>query len=391
MEKQHQILLPLLASSLFERQEILITDIDWDKLYQEAMSQAVFPLIFTELDLTIPSEKKEEWENRFRYYISVNTNVTYEHSELNDTLAKRNIPYVILKGVASASYYPNPALRVLGDVDFLLAEKDMESATELLTEIGFTAKDEEIQGKHLGFHRRSSVWEMHRSINGVPEGEAQAIVDEYLSDIIETAVDYQTENGTIKIPDTFHHGLVLLLHTASHLTSEGIGLRHLCDWAVFAASLSDDEFRVIFEDKLQRCGLWRFAQILTLVSMRYLHIPKREWAGTVDESLLVGLMEDILSGGNFGFKDNDRYNQIKYISDRGGHTVTKRAPVIQVFHTIRAKAKTQNTSSIRVVSDYLKMVKSGQRKLDSVQTLANAKKRKEIYAEFHLFDKENSQ
>ena len=58
------------------------------------------------------------------------------------------------------------------------------------------------------------------------------------------------------MPSHFHHGLNLLLHTNQHLLGEGLGLRHLCDWAVFAAGFSDEEFRELFEEKLKAvdCG-----------------------------------------------------------------------------------------------------------------------------------------
>lgn len=94
----------------------------------------------------------------------------------------------------------------------------------------------------------------------------------------------------------------MLLHVASHMMSEGIGMRHLCDWAVFADTLGNEKFVTLFEEKLKRFGLWKFAQILTLVSERYLGLVHKEWAQNPDvtEEQLEALMEDILNGGNFG-------------------------------------------------------------------------------------------
>lgn len=62
-----------------------------------------------------------------------------------------------------------------------------------------------------------------------------------------------------------------------HLLGEGIGLRHLCDWAVFADSLKEKEFRSLFETKLKSIGLWKFACILSQVCYKYLHCHNLSW------------------------------------------------------------------------------------------------------------------
>ena len=86
-------------------------------------------------------------------------------------------------------------------------------------------------------------------------------------------------------------------------------------------------------------GLWRFAQVLTLCCIKYLGCDSKIWAGYVDENLLENLIVDILNGGNFGFKDTKRYQQIKYINDDKIKTVSKRSSLAQLFHSINEKTK----------------------------------------------------
>lgn len=375
MTEAHKTLLDIASSALFHLHQAAFAD---EAVYEEAIEQAVFPLIVSE-----QIECPDNWKKTYNALMASNFNISYEHTELHELMTEHQIPYVVLKGVASASYYPTPILRTFGDVDFLVKESDMEAAGKLLESIGFIPEKDR-DGIHIGYHREESTWELHRSINGIPEGKE--MIAEYLSDIIETAVPYEEGNGTVMVPDPFHHGLVLLLHTASHLTSEGIGLRHLCDWAVFAASLTNDAFAALFEEKLKNCGLWRFAQLLTLVSVKYLGAPERQWAGTASESMLETMMQDILTGGNFGHKDNDRYRQIKYISNRGERTVDEKSTMMQLWDTIGKKAKSEGKSRLVVVGEYAAMVLSGKRKLDSRETMKRAADRKQLYAEFHLFE-----
>lgn len=368
-------LLDITSNVLFHSNQVSFVD---EAVYEEAIEQAVFPLI-----VSAQKDCADKWKKTFNALMASNLNISYEHTELHELMTEHQIPYVVLKGLASASYYPTPILRTFGDVDFLVKEQDVEAAGKLLESLDFVPEDDR-DGIHIGYHREMSTWELHRSINGIPEGKE--IIAEYLSNIIETAVPYEEGNGTVMIPDPFHHGLVLLLHTAAHLTAEGVGLRHLCDWAVFAASLTNDAFVVLFEEKLKGCGLWRFAQLLTLVSVQYLGAPERHWAGAASDYLLETLMQDILTGGNFGHKDDDRYRQIKYISNRGEHTVDEKSTVMQLWDTIGKKAKSEGKSRLGVVGEYAAMVLSGKRKLDSRETMKQAAERKQLYADFHLFE-----
>lgn len=372
----------LLTASAIGGQADRTADAGGEALIREACAQAVLPLVYGAL----PQESKALCRKEYQQTMAANMAVSYEHTELHDLLTANGIPYVVLKGAASASYYPTPILRTMGDVDFLIHEDAIQRTGQLLAEIGFQMEPD-TGGIHIACHRGTSTWEMHRSVNGIPAGEAGAAIQAFLSDAIETAVDYDEGNGILRIPDHFHHGLILLLHTASHLTSEGVGLRHLCDWAVFVNHFSDGQFTGLFEDRLKACGLWRFAQLLTLVCVRYLHLPVREWAGQADGELLERMICDILHGGNFGKKEEDRYRQIKYISNRGEHTVDEKPTLLQLWDTVSKKAEMEQKTRAAVLADYARLVMQGKRRLDSGATLRRAGERKSLYAEFRLFER----
>ena len=385
LDNDYNTMLNLVSSTLFDYQSDIQFGLEGDTLGDDLVAQAVLPIAVSGAASVGAEEFRKKWSKRSNEIVAANMAISYEHTELHDLLTENGIPYVILKGAASASYYPTPILRTMGDVDFLVKEQDLKRTGELLERIGFQP-EADTGGVHIGYHRGNSTWEMHRSINGIPESVVGDMIRGYLSDVIETAVNYDEGNGILRIPDDFHHGLILLLHTASHLTSEGVGLRHLCDWAVFVNHFTDGQFVALFESKLKACGLWRFAQLLTLVSVKYLHVPEKSWAGAAEDDLLERMICDILSGGNFGKKDEDRYRQIKYIASRGEHTVDEKPAVLQLWDTISRKAEATHQSRTAVVWDYAKMVLHGQRKLDSVSTIQNADARKNLYAAFRLYE-----
>lgn len=385
----------LLSASLFSTDFDLPENIEWQPVLQEALQQSVLPLVYFTAE---PYVSDPLWKKNAKRVLAGNIRVDFEHAELDRIMRENEIPYVILKGMASAAYYPDPSLRTMGDVDFLVRASDMDKAGELLVQNGFHVASKRVDGIHIAYRRgKKSVWELHREINGLPGGKAGELCAEYFSDMLDQAAEDCVPDGRVRLPSIFHHGLIMLLHTAEHMTTAGVGLRHLCDWAVFAASLTDSEFTSLFEDKLKAIGLWRFAQLLTLLSVRYLGCPERAWASTADDRLLQAMMQDILAGGNFGKKDADRYRQIKYISGRGEDAVTFSSPLRQALYNWNQKTKTEcrfvnNHKFLLPVGwivtgfKYLGLVFSGKRKLDNGRTVTNAKQRKELYREFHLFE-----
>ena len=374
------------------------------QVLKESRLQTVFSIVFPALKKLLLREQPEKYlkyNELFMNELISNANNLSEHNELHRLMEQNDIPYCALKGVASAYYYPDPSLRDMGDVDFLVAEKDFERAKKAVLSAGFTVDHgDDPDSFHTCFKRPPlSIWEQHRSVNGVPGGEIGEKIKAEINRTIETSELITLDGAVCRIPDAFHHGLIMLLHTASHLTSEGIGLRHLCDWAVFADKLGSSEFRSLFEDKLKGFGLWRFAQILTMVSEKYLGASKKEWAqipGFTDEQL-EAVIVDILSGGNFGRRDMNRYREIKYISNRGERTVDSKNIVLQAFGTMNRKVyadykfieKHKLLTPLGWIAEggkYIGLLISGKRSNKNTSVmLKEAAKRKEIYSNMELF------
>lgn len=409
MNDIQSLLLQVIGAALFGKKAPTVADNQILPLISESKAQAVFPLLFSVLDGQLqekltPERYSEQNEDFFRYAIAGTQNFA-EHSELHELMTANEIPYVVMKGYASAMYYPEPSLRSMGDVDFLVRPEDLEKAGKVTESIGFTIDHgEEDDGIHIAYHRDPmSIWELHRTVNGIPGGEIGEKIQAEIDKAIAMAELVNQDDVICRVPDKLHHGLIMLLHTASHLTSEGVGLRHLCDWVVFASSLSDAEFRSVFEKKLKNFGLWRFAQVLTLLGINYLGAPKRVWAleavesHKVDDDTLEGLMSDILSGGNFGTKDMNRYREIKYISDRGERTVSSGGIIRQGMRTMNQKVRTDYKTigkhkilyPIGYIAEggkYVGLLITGKRKSSGTkQMLKEAAERKKIYSSLKLF------
>ena len=376
MNDTQKRLLKHLSSALFK---MSVTESIMEDEIREAEVQAVVGM------LPLGSDR------RMLQLVAQNVNIKYMHTWLHVVMASAGIPYCTLKGVTSAAYYPSPLLRTMGDVDFIVRKEDLARADEVMEQAG-CIWEHYLHDHHHAFHKDGVTFELHWEAPGVPEDKPE--VKAMLDDLIDKA---EMKDGCMQA-SAFHHGLVLLLHTAEHMINTGVGLRHLCDWAVFAASFSDEEFCELFEEKLKAAGLWRFAQLLSLTSAKFLGAPKLPWMGEAEDELLKGIMEDILDAGNFGVKDEERINQAKFITDRSSRTVGTSGVFRQFVHTMTAKAYFEwppckehkillplgwGFISVR----HMLHVSSGLRpKIHIINMVKGSQRRRKIYQQFHLFE-----
>lgn len=94
--------------------------------------------------------------------------VEQTQTELTEKLNEK-YEYVILKGIASATYYPRPELRCLGDVDFLTKEENVLEIEKEIVALGYENYLD--NGRHITFKKTGKMIELHREITGVPYGE----------------------------------------------------------------------------------------------------------------------------------------------------------------------------------------------------------------------------
>lgn len=104
---------------------------------------------------------------------------------------------------------------------------DVEKCTNVLVNTGSQRSTEPDCDYHRQFKKDGIEYELHWMVKG--SQYSSQTIKTFMKDIIDTSVFRSGMN----MPDDFHHGLVLLLHMISHITEGGLGLRQLCDWAVY--------------------------------------------------------------------------------------------------------------------------------------------------------------
>ena len=394
ISKSQSALLSLLGHNLFGAPLNLEENIDFSEVFCEGRAQAVVLCAFQNYkNLPIDEKTRADLQSYIKSITLTNMLCFKNHSRLHALMEKNDISYCAIKGAASAHYYPDPLMRSMGDVDFFVEGDDVDKALEIFDSMGFE-RSETNHRYHVSVSKGNSHFEVHFKPIGGYEGEVGERVQECWRGICDNSVMIDDEIVQCKIPDTFTHGFILLTHLQSHLLSEGVGLRHLCDWAVFANRFSNEEFVEIFEQKLKKVGIWRLAQLLSLASHRSLGMPYKAWMGE-DFDTADALFYDIISGGNFGRKDMQRSYEGLFISDKN----TRKAKGNRISHIF--------TSLNMIVDGHWKSAKKckilypvgwvffsirflfrvicGKRKANVVSVYQNSGKRKELYESLNLF------
>ena len=394
--EQHYILQILTSSLRNESCSIPPPDtLDWDTFFSEARKQGISALLYFNVDKTLLSEAVRGQFSDIAYKdFGASCRVIEAHAKVCKLLEENDIPTVILKGYASAHYYPQPEQRSMGDVDFYVEGEFRPKAREVLKANGYVEEDVNRHHDWL-YHKTDLIYELHFAISGVPHGEEGEPFLRELDAIVKDRRWVQTKLGRIAIPSDYHHGLIILLHTASHLMAGGLGLRHLYDWAAFVNHFSDEEFQSVFKEKFEMLRIWRFAQVLTSVCEKYLGLPKHSWTSDVSESAVDKLMAEFIETGDYSNDHGSRQSDLmasEGFSIRVGHKsgignmiavlrnsveyhwpITQKNKILLFFGMVY--------SAIRYI---FRMLTGKREKLNLIAMDKEATERRELYREFGL-------
>lgn len=394
---EQSVLLELMKSGITGSDcKIEEQNINWEWVVAEAKAQAVLLLTFDsagQIKNCMPEEVFGEWKAEAYKIMVNNANVQKFQRDMVKIMSEEKHPYIILKGLASAYYYPRAELRALGDVDFLVESEKTEELVQLFLKHGYS----EHYGNH--FHRvlkkQGAHLEMHFSVSGVPHGKQGEVVKKYLENAVYKGVEVKNAVDSYYIPIPLLHGMILALHMQHHQMGEGIGLRHLCDWACFVNKTVDESFWTELLDFFRTVGLLTYVKIMTKTCHIYMGTKLPDWAEDVNESLCEDVIADILKGGNFGRKDIVRKRSGMMVSNHGkdGTRHSKCYYLYQTLHESSAvkNPKVQSNKLLWLMEDtrrallYLIRTAKGER-VSLIKMIPEADTRRRLYDEFHLFE-----
>ena len=295
MNDIHFALLQLIKASLFKEEAKLPVDTDFEAIYKEACEQTVAALASP----AIPPENAAVWQTAAFQNEAQYMRMLYEQSNLIKLFNDSNIPIVIIKGFAAAIYYPKPQLRTMGDIDFLVGEKNFEAAHELLTNNGYTFLGDYEDGRDYTYQKGGVIFELHRRYS-----DSRLDIEDILINGMNNLQIHELNGNKFPTFSEEINGLILLDHIRHHLYG-GLGIRQIIDWMVFLNANSDNGESIARLLKLiSEANLEKFAEILTKMCVLYFGLPdKFLWCREADSGAAEELLNAVFKSGNFGRKD----------------------------------------------------------------------------------------
>lgn len=297
---------------------------DWNQVFMEASRQTVLPLVY-EAGLGLPEARRPSDEilglhrNAVIRRVIDNERLMAAQDEVLAAFQKAGIPCVVLKGSSAARFYPKPELRVLGDIDLLVERGLMGQASEALLSLGYqpTVVNELY---HHGFRKGKAMVELHFEAFSAPESPIGLEIKNTMADAVGLALLAEMNGYSFPVLSPERQAISLLLHLYFHMAGSGVGLRQVCDFAVFARSVPPDTWERDIAPVLRRCGILRFAEVLTKACVMFLGLPASlvPWCLDVKETLAEALMEDFLLSGNFGVKQASQRASVILSADKEG-------------------------------------------------------------------------
>jgi len=281
---EEQCLQGLVINSLFERN----ADIGKDKIYK------CFSLI--------------------RHIEINNSKLNSAVGRLSAILNKNSVRYLVFKGQTAAYYYPNPQLRMPGDIDFYCYGEDYSRAKNAIErELGVIFEPRDLVDRHDAFSYDGIRFEMHYKMEVLGSSRHQAYYDAIMDEAVKKPLYINiggTGVATLNPTDNILH---VFKHLFNHLLVEGVGLRQFCDLAMIIGNNADCVDAGALRCKLKRIGYWKAFLAVGALLVKYLGLPVGKFPFRLTASDYVWgdrIFKTVIGCGNFG-----RHNRKKTNSD----------------------------------------------------------------------------
>lgn len=306
MNKNYQAIISLIKSALTGQPAVVSDDLDWNAIFGICQSHHVTTMVFYGIE-----NSNLQFPERKLFATSTMQNVLVEQQQLNmlDEIGKRfsgeAIDYLPLKGTVLKKFYPKSEMRVMGDMDILIREEQLEQIDVILEQLGCQ------KGKtsdHVVVYEKKPCINLEMHIRLVPSYDRDYY--RYFKDGWKNASPLEHDPCRyIMAPENMF--LFEVAHLAKHYREGGIGLRHFVDlWVLLSKHPQLDMEQV--KTGLRCLQMERFYQnIIALLDHWFYDAPPSE--------MTEYLTKRIFESGSYGTREKHQTAVAARISEtRGG-------------------------------------------------------------------------
>lgn len=281
---------------------------EWQEVFDESRRQTVQGVVYDALqrlpdDFVPPTPITLQWTSDVANIIAFHNTTQRAVVATYNLLRQAGTEPVLLKGLASGHCYPNPQLRVNGDIDWYLPPADLNTLPAYLRQQGFHPQRDADGSLSFSYdhievelHPRLAdiLWPSHqKAFSQIIAREGLASLPVGSPGITPTYVPTPGATATLLI-----HASHILKHTAS----VGIGLRQFCDMARACHQLHEHLEPRLLTEALRETGLLCWSRLLEHFLRRHLGLDTSllTCGPSASDADCDHLLHLTFSGGNFG-------------------------------------------------------------------------------------------
>ena len=282
----------------------------WQELLHVATVHNILPLFADALPRALP----ERYDRKMRQEILLQAERTAELCLLLEYLRGRGLHPLVIKGLVCRTLYPEPEHRPSTDEDLLVDSAEFPQIHHALLEYGLRLvhPEEDLRASFEVSYEdpeRKLYVEVHKALftqdmpylnrmNGCFRGMHNRTVTEQICGV---PVRTLGEND---------HLLFLILHALKHFLYSGVGIRQICDVALYSERHREAIHWSRLKRNLTEVHALDFARAVYRIAGDYL-LPENHMADDLSDWDLAGidaepLLEDIMAGGLYGTSTRTR-------------------------------------------------------------------------------------
>lgn len=282
---------------------------EWQVAFNEARRQTLTGTMFATVS-RLPADERPprdvllQWFAESERIKAANRRINRRTVELTARFAQEGMRSAVLKGQGVALLYPDPLLRIPGDID-LWVEGPRRRTFALLRRW--------FPHQPAFYHHMESPFfpDVAVEVHFTPSWMNRPLANRRLQRWFRQAAPQQFAHrvqlpegaGEIGTPTDAFNRVFLMIHIYRHLFSEGIGLRQLLDYHYLLLRPATADERRAAVRELRRLGLLRFARAVMYVLHRVFATPADCLLAAPDAREGRFLLREIMISGNFGHHD----------------------------------------------------------------------------------------
>lgn len=325
-EPVNEWLLKLVRAGIYDDARIVsdfphLKGAEWEALYEQAKRQTVSGVACHALSF-LPDEKLPPYTLLLRW-VARTHRIEEEYGKMCRNInhlvglfGSAGLHPVLQKGHGVARFYPQPSLRVSGDIDLCFSPEEKEKADSIMA------------GKGIGVHTapdgsscynvNGSDVEHHSSLIRLYSPLHKKRLDRILAE--EGVREAEVAPGVrAAVLSPLCDLLMVNVHIMKHSFGVGIGLRQFCDYALAYRKLMPEIGEKKYAESCRRLGLTRWTDLLHRFVNENLgqNGEKLPYMSNFNSRTAMQTMRKmVIEGGNFGLYRRDA-EKVKWIRKLG--------------------------------------------------------------------------